>query len=65
MIRGGGSQECPNFVACKESVGYVFFDCASYDSHRLDFLDYLKTVLPPNDSKPFFVVGFLIKLHFV
>ena len=30
----GGSQECPNCGACKESVEHVVFECASYDSQR-------------------------------
>ena len=34
----GGSQECPNCGACKESVQHVFFECASYDSRRQNFL---------------------------
>ena len=51
--KGGGSQECPNFGACKESVEHVLFKCASYDSQRLDFLDYLKMVLPPDDFETF------------
>ena len=61
----GGSQECPNCGTCKESVEHVLIECASYDSQRLDFLDSLKTVLPPNAFDTFFVVAFLIKLHFV
>ena len=28
----GGSQECPNCGACKESTERVLFECASYDS---------------------------------
>ena len=32
--KGGGSQECPNCGACKESVEFVLFKCASYDSQR-------------------------------
>ena len=38
-IKGGGSQECPNCGACKELVDHVVFECASYDSQTLDFLD--------------------------
>ena len=30
----GGSQECPNCGACKESVEHVLSECASYDSQR-------------------------------
>ena len=41
----GGSQECPNCGACKESVEHVLFECASYDSQRQNFLDYMKQVL--------------------
>ena len=44
--KGGGSQECPNYGACKELVEHVLSESATYDSQRLDFLDYLKTVLP-------------------
>ena len=43
-----GSQECPNCGACKESVEHVPFECTSYASQRLDFLDHLKTVLRPD-----------------
>ena len=32
MLRGGGSQECPNCGACEESVEHVLFAYASYDS---------------------------------
>ena len=35
--KGDGSQECPNYGACKESVQHVVFECASYDSQRLGF----------------------------
>ena len=51
--KGGGSQECPNCEVCKESVEHVPFECASYDPQRLDFLDYLKTVLPPDAFEAF------------
>ena len=37
---GGGSQECRNCEACKESVEHVLFECALYDSQRQNFLDY-------------------------
>ena len=33
----GGSQECPNCGACKESVEHVHFKCASYDPQRKNF----------------------------
>ena len=33
----GGSQECPNCGACKESVEHVLFECTSYDSQRQNF----------------------------
>ena len=65
MIKGGGSQECPNCGACNESVGHVLFECALCDSRRLDFSDNFQTVLLQMLSKPFFVVAFLIKLYFV
>ena len=64
MISGDGSQECPNCGACKESVEHVLFECASYDSHRLNFFQYLKTVLPPDAFETFFVVTLLIKTAF-
>ena len=50
---GGGSQECPNCGACKESVEHVLFQCASYDSQRNAFLAYLKQVLLPSDFNTF------------
>ena len=37
MLKGVGSQECPNCGACKESVEHVLFECASYDSQRPNF----------------------------
>ena len=40
----GGSQECPNCGACKESVEHVLFECPSYDSQRQSFSEYLKQV---------------------
>ena len=43
----GRSQECPNCGAGKESVEHVLFECASYDSQRQIFLDYLRQVLTP------------------
>ena len=49
--KGAGSQGCPKCGGCK--VEHVHFDCASYDSLRLDFLDYLKMVLPPDAFKTF------------
>ena len=30
QAKRGGSQECPNCEACKESVEQVVFECASY-----------------------------------
>ena len=33
----GGSQEHANCGACKEMNEYILFECASYDSQRLDF----------------------------
>ena len=46
----GGSQESHNCGAYKESIEHVLFDCTSYmyDSSGLDFLEYLKMILPPN-----------------
>ena len=40
MLRGGGSHECPNCGGCKGLVGHVPFKYASYDSWRLNFLDF-------------------------
>ena len=51
--KGGASQECPNCGACKELGEHVIFECASYVSQRLDFLDYLKTVLLPDAFEAF------------
>ena len=51
--KGGGSQECPNCMACKESFEHLLFKCASYDFQRLDFFDFLKTVLLPDAFKSF------------
>ena len=62
--KGGGSQECPNGGACKESVEHVLFECASYDSQRLDFLDYLKTVHPPDAFETFLHVSIFDKTPF-
>ena len=58
-------KECPNCEACKELLEHVLFECASYDSQRLDFLDYLKMVLPPDAFEAFLRGSILIKLHFV
>ena len=33
----GGSQECPNCGASKQSVQHDFLECASYDSQRQKF----------------------------
>ena len=44
--KGGGSQECTNCGACKESVENVLFECASYDSQRQIFFDY-------NEANPY------------
>ena len=62
----GVSQECPNCGACKESIEYVLFECALYDSQilSLDFLDYLKTVLPPEAFKAFVCVSIFDKTAF-
>ena len=49
----GGSQECPNCGACKESVEHVLFECKSYDFQRHVFLDYLKRVLLLDDFEAF------------
>ena len=49
----GGSQECPNCGACKESVEHVLFECASYDSQRQIFFDYMKQILTPEAFEAF------------
>ena len=36
--KGGGSQECPTYGACKESVERLLLECASYDSQSQIFL---------------------------
>ena len=41
----GESQEYLNCGVCKESVEHVLFECASYDSQRQNFLDYMKHIL--------------------
>ena len=41
----GGSQECPNCEALKESVEHVLFECFC-DFQGQSFLEYLKQVLP-------------------
>ena len=51
--KGGGSQECPNFGACKEFVEHVLFECASYHSQRKKFLDYMKQILIPEAFEVF------------
>ena len=33
----GGSQEYPNCGTCEETVEHILFECALYDSQRLDF----------------------------
>ena len=43
-----GSQECPNYVAIKESVEHVLVEYASYDSQRQQNFAYLKQVLSPD-----------------
>ena len=64
----GGSKKCPKCGACnevcKESVEHVLFECASYDSQRLDFLGYLKTVLPPDAFEAFLCGSILDKIAF-
>ena len=45
----GGSQECPNCGACKESVEHTLcsvYMCSLYDSQLQIFLDYWRHVLP-------------------
>ena len=49
----GGSQECPNCGACKESVEHVLFECTSYDSQCQKFLDSLKQILLPDAFEAF------------
>ena len=51
MIRGSEPQAYPNCEACKESVEHILFECASYYSQRLDYLVYLKTILPSDALK--------------
>ena len=50
----GGSQECPNCGALKESVEHVLFECVSYDSQRQNFFEYLKQVLSSETFGAFF-----------
>ena len=50
--------------ACKESVQHALFECASSDSQRLDFLDYLKTILPPDAFETFLRVSIFDKTAF-
>ena len=66
MLRGPcGSQECPNCGACMESVEHVLFECASYNSQRQNFLDYMKQVLTSEAFEAFILGSILdIKLCF-
>ena len=64
MIREGGSPECPTCEAHKKSIERVLFECASYNSQRLDFLNYLKTVLLPDALKAFLCVCIFDKTAF-
>ena len=58
--KGGESQECPNCGACKELIEHVLFECSSYDSQGLIFVDYMKEFLPLNTSEAFFVATFCL-----
>ena len=51
MLRGGGSQECPNYGAGKKLVEQAFFVC---------IIRYLWILL-----MPFFVVSSSIKQYFI
>ena len=55
QVKGGRSQESPNCRTCKESIGHVLFECASYDSQfpEIRFFGLFITVLPPNAIKAF------------
>ena len=44
MLTGVDHKSVLNCVAYKESIDYVHFKCASYDSYS-KYLDYLKQVL--------------------
>ena len=65
-MKRGVSQECPNCVACKESVEHVLFECVSYNSQRQIFLDYLRQILTLDAFEAFiYGIVFWIKLYFV
>ena len=63
-MKTGGSQECPNCGACKESVEHVLFERVSYDSQRQNFLDYLRQVLTPDALETFCLGRILDKAVF-
>ena len=63
--KGGGSQEYPNCVACKESVEHVLFECASYDSQRQFFFDCIKQILTPEAFEAFNYSSIFNKAVFV
>ena len=60
----GGPQGCPNCGAGKESVEHVPFECALYDSQRLEFWECLKTALPPDAFEAFLCGSILDKTAF-
>ena len=63
----GGSQECPNCGACRESVKHVLFESASYDSKRKKFLNYMymKQILTLEALELSTTAAFSIKLCLV
>ena len=60
----GGLQEYPNSGTCKESVDQVLFECVSYASQILDFLEYSKMVLSPDALETFISEKILDKTAF-
>ena len=56
----GGSQECPNCEACKESVEHTLcsvYMCSLYGSQLQNFLPYLRHVLPLDALEAFLCGG--------
>ena len=63
--QGGGHRSVLIERLVRNRLSMFFLNVHHYDSQRPDFIEYVKTVLPPDAFEAFLHGNILIKLYFV